>query len=143
MSEPTLHQLRGIIREFKAAGGYEFVAQTAPEAFLQQEIKTLLDDLSAVLDGADPEPTITREWVDGLIERALKAVWGGAYDCDDPDDDCQDFVEDDRESLKRAVDEEMADLRTRMKRHADGEHQSEALEIICDAILAALSKEQT
>lgn len=69
----------------------------------------------AVLDGADPEPTITREWLDGLIEQVLKARYPGSYDCDDRQDDCQEWIRDDRE--------ELYELR--------------------DAIIAALSKEQT
>lgn len=46
------HQLaavRSVVVEFKAAGEYEFKAETAPEAFLQQEIRSLLDDLYEAL----------------------------------------------------------------------------------------------
>lgn len=39
------------LREFKAEGVYEFTPETAPEGFLQQTIKDLLNDLSAVLEG--------------------------------------------------------------------------------------------
>ena len=45
----VLEQVVGALTEFKAKGEYEFEAQTAPEAFLQQEIRTLLDDLFAVV----------------------------------------------------------------------------------------------
>ena len=39
------------LREFKAEGVYEFTPETAPEGFLQQTIKDLLNDLLAVLEG--------------------------------------------------------------------------------------------
>jgi|ERR1035437_3511386 hypothetical protein len=48
---PRLARISEIVREFKAEGGYEFVAQTAPEAFLQQEIKQLLSDLQGEING--------------------------------------------------------------------------------------------
>ena len=60
LPEPALKRIREIVREFKAEGGYEFEAETAPEAFLQQEIKTLLEDLNEALSGvALPEPRLT------------------------------------------------------------------------------------
>src|ERR1019366_2550487 len=62
LPEPALKRIREIVREFKAEGGYEFEAETAPEAFLQQEIKTLLEDLNEALSGvALPEPRLTKE----------------------------------------------------------------------------------
>src|SRR5487761_2125764 len=40
-----LAAIRSAVVEFKAAGEYEFKAETASEAFLQQEIRSFLDDL--------------------------------------------------------------------------------------------------
>ena len=37
------------LREFVAEGGYEFVAKTAPEAFLQQELKDIIARVRAIL----------------------------------------------------------------------------------------------
>ena len=37
------------LREFVAEGGYEFVAKTAPEAFLQQELKDIISRVRAIL----------------------------------------------------------------------------------------------
>jgi hypothetical protein len=37
------------LRDFKATGEYEFIVQTAPEAFLQQTIKDFLADLVEIL----------------------------------------------------------------------------------------------
>jgi hypothetical protein len=47
-----------ILREFKAEGTYEFKAETAPEAFLQQEIKSLLADLDEALSAPVPAPRL-------------------------------------------------------------------------------------
>ena len=37
------------LREFVAQGGYEFEAKTAPEAFLQQELKDIISRVRAIL----------------------------------------------------------------------------------------------
>ena len=46
-----IERARAEIREFKAAGEYEFKPTTAPEAFLQQELKQLMSALLAILEG--------------------------------------------------------------------------------------------
>ena len=44
-----VREANAILREFYAEGSYEFVTTTAPEAFLQQEIRSLIADLRAAL----------------------------------------------------------------------------------------------
>ena len=71
--EPAIKRIREIVREFKAEGGYEFEAETAPEAFLQQEIKTLLEDLNEALSGvALPEPRLTKEVMNAIFDERFK-----------------------------------------------------------------------
>ena len=55
---PTLDRVKTLLREFKAEGTYEFKAETAPEAFLQQEIKSLLADLDEALSAPVPAPRL-------------------------------------------------------------------------------------
>lgn len=61
---PELDGVQSILREFKAEGAYEFKAETAPEAFLQQEIKSLLADLDEALSAPVPAPRL--EWKGGF-----------------------------------------------------------------------------
>ena len=81
---------------------------------------------------------LDRDWLDGLIEVELKRRWRGAYDCDDPYDDCEQWVNDDRKTLRDAALQEMPDFVERMMRHANRDDDvARALESLANAILAA------
>ncbi len=46
----VVEEARYELREYVAAGEYEFKPVTAPEAFLQQELKAIIRDVRAILD---------------------------------------------------------------------------------------------
>jgi hypothetical protein len=75
---PTLDSVKTLLREFKAEGTYEFKAETAPEAFLQQEIKSLLADLDEALSAPVPAPRLecdhTTEFYDEAGD-ATRVLW--------------------------------------------------------------------